>query len=200
MSPSLAALRPAPITLDQGDTPAMIAARRAALYDATDHMPSVGALRRFSALLALGHSERTISDAAGMTLWVGRLTRHPHLMPAEVHAAVMRAWRALSARPGTSTRTRTRALAAGLVPPCAWEDDAALDDPAASPLAEVLWTGRPAAGALVEDVDWLARTGETPERAAARLGRTVGALERALLRAGRPDLVTALKRNEGGMR
>lgn len=52
--------------------------------------------------------------------------------------------------------------------------------------------------ALVEDADWLARTGEHPLNAAKRLGfNSVHALERRLERAGRYDLMTRLFANDG---
>jgi hypothetical protein len=51
--------------------------------------------------------------------------------------------------------------------------------------------------ALVEDVAWLAETGESLSGAAVRLGYTdARALERALYRAGRTDLFHTLRRRE----
>lgn len=47
--------------------------------------------------------------------------------------------------------------------------------------------------ALVEDVEWLIRCGEAPDQVAQRVGKTLSAVERTLYRAGRPDLVHALK-------
>lgn len=41
---------------------------------------------------------------------------------------------------------------------------------------------------LIEDVEWMAKTRETPERMATRIGSTVEAVARRLYRAGRPDL------------
>ena len=48
---------------------------------------------------------------------------------------------------------------------------------------------------LVEDALWLRETGEHPERAAARLGTTMTALDKALRRAGHPwpALIAAIK-------
>lgn len=48
---------------------------------------------------------------------------------------------------------------------------------------------------VVEDAEFMARTGETWPRAAERLGYTTRSLERILHRAGRYDLVTHLKKN-----
>lgn len=51
---------------------------------------------------------------------------------------------------------------------------------------------------LVEDADWLARTGEHPANAFKRLGyKNFEALDRALDRAGRPDLTIRLLENDG---
>lgn len=52
--------------------------------------------------------------------------------------------------------------------------------------------------AVLEDAEWLVDTGETLAGAAVRLGyRNEGALERALNRAGRHDLVRALRARAG---
>lgn len=47
--------------------------------------------------------------------------------------------------------------------------------------------------ALIEDLEWMNHHGESLEGAAHRLNRTTAALERSLLRYGRPDLVNALR-------
>jgi hypothetical protein len=49
----------------------------------------------------------------------------------------------------------------------------------------------------IGEVEFLARTGVIPAVAARRIGATPGAVERACYRAGRRDLVAALKANEG---
>jgi hypothetical protein len=49
----------------------------------------------------------------------------------------------------------------------------------------------------IEDVEWMAETGECITGAARRLGRSVDALERALIRAGRRDLLRLLVSREG---
>ena len=51
--------------------------------------------------------------------------------------------------------------------------------------------------AVIEDAEWLVRTGECWSQAVRRLGySTPKALERMLYRAGRGDLTTALRANE----
>lgn len=47
--------------------------------------------------------------------------------------------------------------------------------------------------ALIEDVEWLISCGEAAPQVAARTGKSPVNLERTLYRAGRPDLVRALK-------
>lgn len=47
--------------------------------------------------------------------------------------------------------------------------------------------------ALIEDLEWMADTGESLDGAAERLNTTPVALERALYRHGRHDLATTLK-------
>lgn len=49
---------------------------------------------------------------------------------------------------------------------------------------------------LVEDVEWMAATGECFWMAATRLQMRPDTLERRLLRAGRYDLVTALRERQ----
>ena len=41
---------------------------------------------------------------------------------------------------------------------------------------------------VIEDIEWMVSTGEHPTRIARRVGRTVGAIEKMLRRAGRTDL------------
>lgn len=56
------------------------------------------------------------------------------------------------------------------------------------------WPLRPAGSAdLVADLEWILTAPHTLEQAAARVGRTPVALERALYRAGRHDLVARMR-------
>ena len=66
-----------------------------------------------------------------------------------------------------------------------------------APAAQLANTAARAArrAALIEDVTWMARTGETLQGAAARLGVHPASLARALARAGRADLTRALASN-----
>ena len=50
----------------------------------------------------------------------------------------------------------------------------------------------------IEDVEWMAETGETWTNAARRLGVQARSLERRLLREGRQDLITTMRRRENG--
>lgn len=84
------------------------------------------------------------------------------------------------------TRVKQRAAANGWLPPLAWDDDT-IDDPAATPHMP---QDAPHKGhALVEDVEFLLKTGETFAVTAQRLGLKPSSLQTALRRAGRPDLI-----------
>lgn len=49
----------------------------------------------------------------------------------------------------------------------------------------------------VEDVEWMAQTGESLTGACRRLGRSAGTLQKAMARAGRSDLYRVLANREG---
>ncbi|MBD5787134.1 hypothetical protein IF650_13180 [Cellulosimicrobium terreum] len=157
-------------------------------------VPAVGARRRIKALLALGWRHEDITAAAGLTGrgqsaivlhqrgdWVAKVT----------HDAVLAAYAALSTRQGPSDRTRSRAAMLGYAPPAAWDDDV-LDDPDAAPVDG--WR-RPdvseRTGADLDEFERMTTAGEDVGRAAARLGVTVSAIDKAARRAGRLDLARA---------
>lgn len=58
-------------------------------------------------------------------------------------------------------------------------------------------TPQPLTADDVEDIEWMVTTGENITGACRRLGRTRQSLDRALKRAGRPDLYLALVAREG---
>lgn len=99
-----------------------------------DFVLAIGTKRRLRALMALGWRHEDISRAMGRT---GTPTcdllndTGPYVARAN-HDAVVRAYDALSMRPGPSEVARRRALRAGYLPPLAWDDEQ-LDDPAAVP-------------------------------------------------------------------
>lgn len=85
------------------------------------------------------------------------------------------------------TRTIRYAKKQGWAPPLAWDDDT-IDDPDAAPD-----TGEHARrGADLDEYLFLVRAGETPYRAAQRLGVTLSAIEQQARRTGRTDVLTTL--------
>lgn len=161
--------------------PVAVAAVRGPLQE----VPAMGTIRRVQALLALGHTHGTITQASGCSS-SARLTgaSPPVRVTRAVADAVDRAFRGLGMRPGRSSRTRARAVAAGYVPPLAWDDIDADTEPA---VPNVLVS-------TVDEVEWLAAAGETLGGAAVRLGyKDAKVLERTLYRARRYDLVTRMR-------
>ena len=86
-------------------------------------VPALGSIRRVQALLALGHTHDVITRASGCSSSCRLSGSNP---PARVTKSVAdatdRAYRILGMTRGPSTRTRARAVAAGYVPPLAWDD------------------------------------------------------------------------------
>jgi hypothetical protein len=148
-----------------------------------DRVPAIGAIRRVGALLALGHTHAAITAAGGpgwnsenVTGNVGRCWTF-----LRCHEAARAAYEALSGTPGTSVRTRFRALATGYAPPLCWDDED-LDDPAATPHGVRSRTARREVLDLDEFMR-LVRFGESPARAAERSGVGLSAVEQAARRA-----------------
>ncbi|MFB6873712.1 hypothetical protein [Streptomyces sp. NPDC056323] len=99
---------------------------------------AIGTIRRVRALIAVGYPLIAIAEASGITKTaLGHIVNHENDTLTARHArAVAATYRAWSERPGTSVRSRKRAVANGWPPPAAWDDDT-IDDPAA--VAD--WTG-----------------------------------------------------------
>lgn len=100
---------------------------------APELLDATGSRRQVQGLMSMGHSRRAIAAAGDLRPGVvGDLAyaRYATVTPA-VAAAVRRAAATLGASVGSSSVTRSRALAAGHVPLWAWDDD--IDDPAAKP-------------------------------------------------------------------
>ena len=101
-------------------------------------VPALGATRRVRALIALGHSLRSISHAAEMenTTASNLLNGKPQTIHYELAQRVHKGYRALCSTPGNHTRSLRRAQREGWAPPAAWDDEQ-IDDPTAAPD----WTG-----------------------------------------------------------
>jgi hypothetical protein len=159
------------------------------------HVGAIPARRKLQALAALGHPPARVAEAASLgvsTIHAVARATTVRITP-RVNTRVDEAYRALSMEPGTHSVVRSRAIARGWAPPLAWDD---IDDVGAVPL------GLPdpwvvPRGIDIGEVEFLTRTGAVMETAARRLGKTTEALERACHRAGRHDLVAALKATRG---
>lgn len=184
---------------------AILAVTLEALRD-RDHgdkfVPDLGARRRIRALMVLGHSAANIAQVAGLKnaqAVYNVLHQQGSWITQTKHDSIVRAYRALATRPGASAKTRTLAAKNGYPGPLAWGD---IDDPAAEPDVgpdeQVASVGRQII--QIEDVEWLlGQVDYTFEGLAARTGHTWKAIYRALLRAGRQDLIGRLVRNTKGM-
>ena len=137
---------------------------------------ATGSRRRIRALVAIGHTVKTIIVASG----IGH-TAMSHIIEgtaltirASTAAAIARTYKILVAVPGSSTRSRGRAVKLGWDGPAAW--GANIDDPAAQPEAdtETPALGKSEAAAIrAADVQWLASIGVAEEDIAARVGISV---------------------------
>jgi hypothetical protein len=165
----------------------LMAVNRRALYAAAgpnDMVPSVGYLRRMRALVAIGYTTRYL-DSLGIDI-----TKPTARVYASVWRRGVAVYDELWATPGPSKRSRSIAAGKGWAIPLAW-DDSSIDDPAATPC---VGDAGPRREALVEDVEFLLATAHGLRSAIERLGLKQQSLERALLRAGRSDLIGRLKR------
>lgn len=148
-------------------------------------VPKTGTLRRLEALQAIGWPLACISEIAGVNTEDIRHSRGPWVHAAQA-AAIRVTYALLSDRPGPSSRTSIRAAKLGYLGPIHWDDDT-IDDATVSPL-EML--PRPKKGeAIVEDVDFLIRTGRSLHEISERLGRPWPTIARRLYRYGRRDLI-----------
>lgn len=163
-------------------------------------VPSIGTVRRLRALTVMGWSMPELAARCGIgesTLHALRDPKHATTRP-RFAAAVRALYDELSMTPGPNRWAATRAVRKGWMPPLAW-DDATIDDPAAQPDAGARTTtsrGRPRED-VVEDVEFLLDLEPlaTARQIADRLAVTDGAVQHALSRTGRSDLLAVLARN-----
>jgi hypothetical protein len=156
--------------------------------------PAIGPQRRIQALMALGWTSADIANAAGWASreYVRRVLKGQKGKPttwvqAKTHAAIRDVYDALSMSIPEPTparrRTQTRARRNGWPPPLAWDDER-IDDPNYQPRGMRADEPRPQ-GTLLEEWAHLRRSGVSMHAAAAQLGVTVGAIEKATERAAR---------------
>lgn len=165
------------------------------------HLPrridATGTVRRLRALNALGWTCAALAAHDGTTTQAALQQVMKHERPTTyvtTATRVARLYDQLSMTPGPSPLAAARARAKGWAPPLAW-DDQDLDDPTATPHTDTTPTR---ATVHLDDVEFLIRTGCTRPTIATRLGVTPGAIDRALHRAGRHDLITRLTQLQQG--
>lgn len=161
------------------------ALRRGAAAE-TMFVPALGVRRRIQALIAIGWTHDAMKAHSGVYTAV-TLNQSGDWATIAMHRRVAAMYEALCMTPGPSQISRQRAKKLGYAVPLAWEN---IDDPNETP---DLGDSRPV-GVQVEDVEWLLRTGVHGESLAKRLGITLESVETACRRAGRNDLIPALKR------
>lgn len=167
-------------------------------------IPSIGTVRRLQALTVMGWSMRELANRCDLQESTLSALRNPvHKMTRPRFAAtVARLYDDLSNTRGPARVAAARALNRGWPPPAAWDDDA-IDNPHATACTGEQPTTRPTGGSVPSDVvadnvEWLLRHDDT--LTAAQLAHRLGycgrsAIQTALKRAGRDDLLERLARN-----
>lgn len=161
-----------------------------------------GTGRRLQALVTLGWSVGQISNHTGLDRQCLDAAIHYRGITARTRDAVTAAYDRLwnQAPPQSNQRERIayarsvrRANLSGWVPPLAWDDDT-IDDPTAAPHVEREL--RPGGKRIhLEDVEFLIDNGLTRDQVAHRLGVHKSALEHAIARDDRHDLLARMTRN-----
>lgn len=190
--------RPPSVKLRQASAEALLAIRPdvaalagGAVVDAT------GARRRIQALCAIGWSVQKVSQRSGIDRQAIDKIMRGAATSARTVRAIREAYDGLwDEAPAESThyekcavsRTRNHARAAGWAPPMAWDDET-IDDPEATPSTGEFERHR------VDLDEWahLVRSGESPARAAARIGTSLATAERTAFRNGRSDVLALMR-------
>lgn len=152
------------------------------------NVDSIGTTRRIQALVAIGWCQSALAARIGWTPsnFAGLAHGRTDYVTARTARLVAQLYEQLSMQPGPSNRARSLARTRSWAPPLAWDDDT-IDDRAARPHGAdnaARWmTSRRDTAALVEDFNDIRNAGGTFASAAARLGMSEQALERALYRA-----------------
>lgn len=163
-----------------------------AVVDAT------GARRRLQALGAVGWSVQQVSQRSGIDRQALDKILRGATTSARTARAVREAYDALwNQAPAESThhekcaasRARNSARAAGWAPPMAWDDET-IDDPATAPALDGTQGRR---GADLDEWKHLVRLGETPARAAERIGVTLNTVEVTAYRNDRTDILALMR-------
>lgn len=162
---------------------------------------ATGTCRRLQALVALGwpqnHLGEQLNISASNFKTLLSQTRVTVVKARKVRDLYDRLWDTVPMADNKNQATaikRARKMAAtrGWLPPLAWDDES-IDDPSAEPeTGDATKKGQ----ALVEDVDFLVRTGATADEIAQRTGKAWGSIERQLHRYDRSDLIAAAKNDQ----
>lgn len=177
----------------------ILAVRAADIFsrsNARGSVPNVGARRRLQALMVMGWRHQDLGPLLGF-----RTTNLNHQagdwISQRRHEAVKDLYdRLWNVKGPAGLQSLARIAKAGYAPPLAWDDDT-IDDPnAVADLgARIYAQGKAPDGglrrsdAVVEDVEFLLEDGCTWPELLSRLGLSEEALEGALRRADRPDLI-----------
>lgn len=162
------------------------------------YVNAAGTIRRVQALIAIGHPLKAIAAECGMTKTaLGRVVNYGHERITARHAtAVSALYRRWSDQPGTNTRARNRAAAAGWKDPLWWEDMGHIDDPGFDPATAERDLNRDQLAAHRRaEIAHLHSFGLTEETIAARLGlalSTVHAITAELRTGQRRDRTKAV--------
>lgn len=165
-----------------------------------------GSRRRLQALIAIGWSESKLAAQLGLTTfsvhWLFEGNNTTRETADSIRDLYERVWDTPPPQDTTgdkaaATRSINRAARNDWPPPLAWDDDT-IDDPATEPHEARRNEKRKqrVTADVLEDLDWLRRTGAHPDTAAERVGMTRRTLEREAHRAGMHDLATWIHRKD----
>lgn len=163
-----------------------------AVVDAT------GARRRLQALAVNGWSVQQVSQHSGIDRQALDKVMRQSTTSARTARAVRKAYDQLwNQQPTEATHhekcavsaTRNRAKAAGWAPPMTWDDET-IDDPTATAVPDAAPGRR---GADLDEWKHLVRLGETPVRAAERIGVTLNTVEVTAYRHDRTDVLDLMR-------
>ncbi|MER7788584.1 hypothetical protein [Streptomyces sp. NPDC097640] len=152
----------------------IMAVQPAERRDSGFYIDATGSIRRVRALMAIGHSQHAIADAAETaTCRIWLLAQGQPTMRQKLADKIEQAYKQLAHTPGTSTRARSMAAAGDWRDPLWWEDMGGIDDPQAPehdiPTPRFIEIG--------ENALELEAQGYSRQHAAQRLGVTVSTLE-----------------------
>lgn len=177
-----------------------------AVYEDRRKGDPTGTARRLQALMRIGYSGRVLGAMTGMhPQTVNDIVQGRERISARNREKVAEVYDRIWDKPLTGAtpsermsigRTKRAAERNGWTAPLCWDDDT-IDNPAAKPI-EARTANRltKATTAVIEDLDWLRRTGVEPEHAPKRLGITRNALLKALNRHGETRLYNWLTRKD----